>query len=324
MFLPGFFTGSLIQRIGERATIAFGIVVNAASLAVGFTGTTVWHFWLTLLLVGVGWNLMFVGGSTLVTRTYSPAERTKAQAANDFLIWTTVAVTSLSSGQLLHRHGWRSILVTAGPLLALAAAAIITAAIGARAATPAARGLSRLRSTIQPVVPGSLRRLGGQGAAPLARLLLQTGQRDVPGVLAEPPRVTGANQFLVQATAVRKDDLAEQPPVPVSPAGQHGDRAIEREIRSEPAGTINVRLPLLWRVDSHQANDFGPVVMEHLDRVSVGHADDAALELPGRGRIDEQGRQDEPEGCPAEGTPARPVSRFHRMSVRLRIRTVSL
>jgi hypothetical protein len=67
------------------------------------------------------------------------ALRTKAQAANDFLIWTTVAVTSLSSGQLLHRHGWRSILVTAGPLLALAAAAIITAAIGARAATPAPR-----------------------------------------------------------------------------------------------------------------------------------------------------------------------------------------
>jgi MFS family permease len=112
MFLPGFFTGSLIQRIGERATIAIGIAVNAGSLAVGFSGSTVWHFWLALLLVGVGWNLMFVGGSTLVTRTYTPGERTKAQAANDFLIWTTVAVTSLSSGQLLHRHGWTAVLVT--------------------------------------------------------------------------------------------------------------------------------------------------------------------------------------------------------------------
>ena len=60
MFLPGFFTGSLIQRIGERATIAIGIAVNAGSLAVGFSGSTVWHFWLALLLVGVGWNLMFV------------------------------------------------------------------------------------------------------------------------------------------------------------------------------------------------------------------------------------------------------------------------
>ena len=133
MFMPGFFTGPLIQRVGERATIAVGIAVNLASLAVGFAGVTVWHFWLGLLLVGVGWNLMFVGGSTLVTRTYAPRERTKAQAANDFLIWTTVAATSLSSGQLLHRHGWTAILVTAGPLLALAGAGLLAASIGARA-----------------------------------------------------------------------------------------------------------------------------------------------------------------------------------------------
>jgi MFS family permease len=139
MFLPGFFTGTLIQRIGERATIAIGIAVNAGSLAVGFAGSTVWHFWLALLLVGAGWNLMFVGGSTLVTRTYTPGERTKAQAANDFLIWTTVAVTSLSSGQLLHRHGWTAILVTAGPLLALAAAALFAASISARTGSPPPR-----------------------------------------------------------------------------------------------------------------------------------------------------------------------------------------
>jgi MFS family permease len=132
MFLPGFFTGTLIQRIGERATIAAGIAVNGASLGVAALGTTVWHFWLALLLVGVGWNLMFVGGSTLVTRTYAPAERTKAQAANDFLIWTTVAVTSLSSGQLLHRRGWGAILWTAAPVLALAAAGILGVWIGGK------------------------------------------------------------------------------------------------------------------------------------------------------------------------------------------------
>jgi len=139
MFLPGFFTGSLIQRIGERATIGIGIVANVASLATGFAGTSVWHFWLSLLLVGLGWNLMFVGGSTLVTRTYTPSERTKAQAANDFMIWATVAMTSLSSGQLLHRHGWTAILVAAGPLLALAAAAIVVAEIAARTTSPAPR-----------------------------------------------------------------------------------------------------------------------------------------------------------------------------------------
>jgi predicted MFS family arabinose efflux permease len=136
MFLPGFFTGTLIQRTGERATIAIGIAVNVASLVVAASGSTVWHFWLALLLVGVGWNLMFVGGSTLVTRTYTPGERTKAQAANDFLIWTTVAVTSLSSGQLLHRQGWTAILWTAGPLLALAAAGILAVWVSERARPP--------------------------------------------------------------------------------------------------------------------------------------------------------------------------------------------
>ena len=132
MFLPGFFTGALIQRIGERATIVIGIAANVGGLAAGFAGTSVTHFWLALLLVGVGWNLMFVGGSTLVTRTYAPGEKTKAQAANDFLIWTTVAITSLSSGQLLHRHGWSAILVTAAPLLGLAAAALVALWLSAR------------------------------------------------------------------------------------------------------------------------------------------------------------------------------------------------
>src|SRR5262249_18822225 len=139
MFLPGFFTGTLIQRIGERATIAIGIAANAASLAAGFAGTTVGHFWLALLLVGVGWNLMFVGGSTLVTRTYSPDERTKAQAANDVLIWTTVAVPSRPGGQPLHRHGWTAVLVTAAPLLGLAAAALATLSIPAKAGSPSPR-----------------------------------------------------------------------------------------------------------------------------------------------------------------------------------------
>ena len=125
MFLPGFFTGALIQRIGERATILLGIGIKAASLVVAFTGVGVWHFWLALTFLGVGWNLMFVGGSTLVTRTYTSAERAKAQAANDFTIWATVAVTSLSSGQLLHRHGWDAVVTTAVPILGLALAAVL-------------------------------------------------------------------------------------------------------------------------------------------------------------------------------------------------------
>lgn len=136
MFLPGFLTGTLIQRLGERPTILLGIVVNAASLATAFAGTSVWHFWLALLLVGVGWNLMFVGGSTLVTQTYASGERTRAQATNDFLTWATVAVTSLSSGQLLHRRGWYAVLATAVPVLALALAVLAMARAGRRRPAP--------------------------------------------------------------------------------------------------------------------------------------------------------------------------------------------
>ena len=140
MFLPGFFTGALIQRIGERATILLGIGINAASLVVAFTGVGVWHFWLALTLLGVGWNLMFVGGSTLVTRTYASAERAKAQAANDFTIWATVAVTSLSSGQLLHRHGWDAVVTTAVPILGLALAAVLVGRWRAAAGPPGYHG----------------------------------------------------------------------------------------------------------------------------------------------------------------------------------------
>jgi MFS family permease len=139
MFLPGLFSGRIVERIGEPATILAGIGVNVASLAVAFAGAGVSHFWLALTLVGVGWNLMFVGASTLVTQAYSSSERARAQAANDFLIWATVAVTSLASGQLLHRHGWPAVLATAGPLLGVAAAALL-AGWPRRAAVHAARG----------------------------------------------------------------------------------------------------------------------------------------------------------------------------------------
>jgi MFS family permease len=136
MFLPGFVTGAFIHRVGERATILLGVAVNAASLAAALAGGTVWHFWLALLLVGVGWNLMFVGGSSLVTRTYASGERTKAQAANDFLVWATVGLTSFSSGQLLHRHGWPAVVATAAPLLVVALAAMAAGRVRARRRRP--------------------------------------------------------------------------------------------------------------------------------------------------------------------------------------------
>ena len=122
MFLPGFFTGALVQRWGERMVIVLGIGLNMLAVGAAFLDVGVHNFWLAMTLNGIGWNFMFVAGSTLVTRAYAPAERSRTQAANDFLVFGTAALTSLSSGQLLHHRGWQVVLVTAAAMLLLALA----------------------------------------------------------------------------------------------------------------------------------------------------------------------------------------------------------
>jgi MFS family permease len=122
MFLPSFFTGTLVQRWGERTVIVLGIVLNLLAVVAAALDVGVANFWLAMTLNGIGWNFMFVAGSTLVTKAYAPAERARTQAANDFLVFGTAAVTSLSSGQLLHHRGWQVVLATAGIMLLLALA----------------------------------------------------------------------------------------------------------------------------------------------------------------------------------------------------------
>jgi MFS family permease len=117
MFLPGFFTGTLVQRWGERTVILLGIALNALAVVAAALDVGVHNFFLAMTLNGIGWNFMFVAGSTLVTKAYAPAERSRTQAANDFLVFGTAAVTSLSSGQLLHHRGWQVVLTTAAVML---------------------------------------------------------------------------------------------------------------------------------------------------------------------------------------------------------------
>ena len=120
MFLPGFFTGTLVQRWGERTVIVLGIALNVLAVAAAALDVGVHNFFLAMTLNGIGWNFMFVAGSALVTKAYAPAERSRTQAANDFLVFGTAAVTSLSSGQLLHHRGWQVVLTTAAVMLLLA------------------------------------------------------------------------------------------------------------------------------------------------------------------------------------------------------------
>jgi len=106
MFLPAFFTGHLIQRFGIFNIMTAGIALLIGGVAIALLGTTEWHFRAALGLNGVGWNFLFVGATTLLTTTYRPAERGKAQAFNDFMIFGTTATASLLASVVLEVKGW--------------------------------------------------------------------------------------------------------------------------------------------------------------------------------------------------------------------------
>ncbi|GEP06155.1 membrane protein [Methylobacterium oxalidis] len=129
MYAPSFFTGRLIARLGAPRVVAAGLVLIAASAVVGLAGVDVAHFWLTLILLGVGWNFGFVGASALVLECQRPEERTRVQSLNDFLVFGTMAAGSFFSGSLLASHGWDVVLwVSFFPLAAAVAALAYVAA----------------------------------------------------------------------------------------------------------------------------------------------------------------------------------------------------
>ena len=106
MFLPSFWTGDLIRKFGAARIVATGLLLIALAGLVGLSGVTNWHFWIGLVLLGLGWNFGFVGGSAMVLETHRPEERSRVQSFNDFLIFGTMAIASFSSGQILANWGW--------------------------------------------------------------------------------------------------------------------------------------------------------------------------------------------------------------------------
>jgi len=125
MYGPSFFTGSLINRFGVLNVILAGIVLLFVCIVAALAGTALLNFWAALFLLGVGWNFMYVGGAALLTECYSPAERAKTQAANDFLVFVTMAVSSMSSGMLLNKSGWHAVNYGSIPFLVMATAATL-------------------------------------------------------------------------------------------------------------------------------------------------------------------------------------------------------
>ena len=125
MYGPSFFTGALIQRFGVLNIIVAGILLLTGCIVAALAGTTLVNFWVAMFLLGVGWNFMYVGGSALLTECHTPAERAKTQAANDFLIFVMMTMSSLSSGLLLNASGWHAVNMGSLPFLMLATAATL-------------------------------------------------------------------------------------------------------------------------------------------------------------------------------------------------------
>jgi len=134
MFAPGLFTGSLIGRVGTIPVIVVGCLLMLACSVIALSGVELWHFTAALFLLGVGWNFMYTGATTLLTNCYRPSEKNRVQGFNDACVFACMVTSSLSSGALVHVQGWYTLNALSVPfvLLALVAAVWSTRAIGWR------------------------------------------------------------------------------------------------------------------------------------------------------------------------------------------------
>ena len=138
MFAPSFFTGRLIRRFGVLPVMLAGAALNLVCIGVALAGLAVLNFWWAMVLLGVGWNFLYIGGTTLLTDTYRPQERAKAQGANDQAIFIMMVISSFTSGMTVTSAGWEQVNLMALPLIALVAAAIAWFALHERARRAAA------------------------------------------------------------------------------------------------------------------------------------------------------------------------------------------
>lgn len=120
MFVPSFFTGQLIKRFGAEKVTGLGMVFLIGAAIVGLAGISFGHFAVALIVLGLGWNFGFIGGTTMLTDTYRPSERGKVQAANDLGISILMAIASTSSGLILADWGWAAVSIALLPPAAIA------------------------------------------------------------------------------------------------------------------------------------------------------------------------------------------------------------
>lgn len=125
MFAPSLVTGRLVRRFGVVAVLLAGVALEGTAVTINLLGTSVVHFRLALIALGVGWNFLFIGATTLLTETYAPHEQARAQGFNDFVVFSTVAMATLSAGALHHLLGWRWVNLAVVPLLVIVVVSIV-------------------------------------------------------------------------------------------------------------------------------------------------------------------------------------------------------
>jgi MFS family permease len=125
MFAPSLVTGRLIQRFGVHAILLVGVVLNLACVGIALGGVDVPHFLGSLVLLGVGWNFLYIGGTTLLAESVRPADRARAQGANDLAIFVTMALSSFSSGVIVERDGWQTLNIAAVPFVLVVGVAVL-------------------------------------------------------------------------------------------------------------------------------------------------------------------------------------------------------
>lgn len=135
MFLPSFFTGSLIQRFGVTRIMMTGALAYVACIAINVSGIELLQFFSALVLLGIGWNFLFIGGTTLLTRAYRPEERAKVQGFGDFLVFSSSTVAAFSSGALNHAFGWQTLNFGVIPLVAIVTGALLWYRLSRHSAT---------------------------------------------------------------------------------------------------------------------------------------------------------------------------------------------
>ena len=132
MFAPSFFTGTLIRRFGVLHVMMAGVAAMLCCVGIAISGQLFRNFWFALVLLGIGWNFMYIGATTLLTEAYRPSEKAKTQGVNELTVFAVQACSAFSSGVLVNTQGWHTLQLVALPMICTAGLAILWLGLGIR------------------------------------------------------------------------------------------------------------------------------------------------------------------------------------------------